>query len=211
MAYSRANPSPRYLDLVRAYECLHSEGDKINDIAAIDTFEGKSLVPHMQMIGAAVANLKLRTLLDYGCGKAMAYEKAERTLPDGRKLRGLKNIWGVDSIAFYDPGYAPYQKIPKGKFDGVVCTDVLEHCPEEDIDWIVGELFGYANKFVFCTVACYPAKKKLPSGENAHITIKKPGWWIDKIEAIAAGHPAVRYMTWLDILPNKQRCMTVQG
>ena len=210
MAYTRANPSPRYVDLVRAYETLHSEGDENNNIPATDMFDGRSLVPHMQMIGAAVENLKLRTRLDYGCGKATAYEKALLTLPDGRKLRGLKDIWGVDSITLYDPGYAPYRKVPMGKFDGVVCTDVLEHCPEEDIDWIVGELFGYADKFVFCTVACYPAKKKLPSGENAHITIKKPGWWMDKIEDVAAKHPGVRFLARLDIVP-QGRHLVIEG
>ena len=210
MAYTRANPSPRYVDLVRAYETLHSEGDENNNIPATDMFDGRSLVPHMQMIGAAVENLKLRTLLDYGCGKATAYEKALLTLPDGRKLRGLKDIWGVDSITLYDPGYAPYRKVPMGKFDGVVCTDVLEHCPEEDIDWIVGELFGYADKFVFCTVACYPARKKLPSGENAHITIKKPGWWMDKIEDVAAKHPAIRFLARLD-LARQGRHLVIEG
>lgn len=210
MAYSRANPSPRYVELVRAYEHLHNEGDKDNNVPAAEMFDGRSIGPHVQTIGAMVENLKLRTLLDYGCGKATAYEKVRLTFPDGRQVRGLKDIWGVDSITFYDPGYAPHRKVPEGKFDGVICTDVLEHCPEEDIDWIIADLFGYANKFVFCTIACYPAKKKLPSGENAHITIKKPGWWIDKIEEIAAKHAAVRFLAWLEIVP-QQRHLTIQG
>jgi hypothetical protein len=67
----------------------------------------------------------------------------------------------------------PFSALPEGRFDGVVCTDVLEHCPEEDLPWIVGELFGYARLFVFANVACYPAAKKLPNGENAHCTIRR--------------------------------------
>lgn len=57
-------------------------------------------------------------------------------MPDGRKINGLKDIWRVDSITLYDPGYEPYSTLPVGDFDGVICTDVLEHCPEEDIPWI---------------------------------------------------------------------------
>ncbi|MBI1986099.1 MAG: hypothetical protein HYS64_05380, partial [Rhodospirillales bacterium] len=148
----------------------------------------------INIIGGAVGRYGIRTILDYGCGKAIRYQEARMTLPDGRKLHGLKEIWGVDDIRLFDPGYAPYSTPPTGTYDGVICTDVLEHCPEEDIDWIVGELFGFANKFLFCTVACYPARKKLPSGENAHITLKSPGWWIDRVTAAAAKRPQVKYV-----------------
>src|ERR1051326_1125418 len=67
--------------------------------------------------------------------------------------------------------------LPTGRFDGVVCTDVLEHCPEEDLAWILEEIFSYAARFVYLNVACFPARKTLPSGENAHITIREPDWW----------------------------------
>ena len=83
----------------------------------------------------------------------------------------------MDYVACYDPSYAPFSLLPQGPFDGVICTDVLEHCPEEDLDWIVGELFGYANKFVFASIAGYPAMKTLPSGENAHCTVQPLAWW----------------------------------
>ena len=51
---------------------------------------------------------------------------------------------GTNSFAItcYDPGYEPHSRLPQGKFDGVLCTDVLEHCPQDDLEWIVGELFG---------------------------------------------------------------------
>ena len=209
MPYSRANPSPRYVELVETYKELHESGDKLNAVPAEDMFIGKSIVPHMKYIGEMVTGLKLRTLLDYGCGKAAAYEKAEVDLPDGRKIRGLKNIWGVDSITFYDPGYAPYRKVPKGRFDGVICTDVLEHCPEADIDWIMDELFGFAEKFLYCTIACYPAEKLLPNGDNAHETLKNPGWWIDRIADTSAKRPKVKYVFSLSL--HDSRLMVVQG
>jgi len=209
VAYSRANPSPRYLELLQAYKLLHQRGDALNRIAPEKTFDGRSLRPHVQFIRDAVEQCGLRTILDYGCGKAKAYAEAQLTLPNGRHLRGLKEIWGVNSIRLFDPGYAPYSEPPTGTYDGVVCTDVLEHCPEADIDWIIGELFAFAEKFLFVTIACYPAKKNLPSGENAHITLKNPGWWLDRIDAVAATRPQVRFVASLNLLNKRQ--MVVEG
>ncbi len=68
----------------------------------------------------------------------------------------------MKAIALYDPAYTPYMALPQGKFTmASICTDVLEHCPEQDIPWILSELFSYATRFVFANIACYPAKKTL--------------------------------------------------
>jgi len=93
------------------------------------------------------------------------------------RWNSMQEYWGVESIRCYDPGHPPFSVLPEGGFDAVICTDVLEHCPEEDLPWIVGELFGYARRFVFANVACYPAAKTLPNGENAHCTIRPVAFW----------------------------------
>ena len=53
----------------------------------------------------------------------------------------------------------------------------MEHCPEEDLPWIVDEIIGYAEKFAYFTVACFEARKQLQNGENAHCTVRPPAWW----------------------------------
>ncbi len=95
----------------------------------------------------------------------------------------------MSEIRCYDPGYAPFSELPEGDFDGVICTDVLEHCAEEDMGWILDELFGFARKFVFANVACFPARKTLPSGGNAHCTIKPAKWWDAQVGRAAAARP----------------------
>jgi hypothetical protein len=96
----------------------------------------------------------------------------------------------VDSVHCYDPCHAPYSTLPTERFDGVITTDVLEHCPEEDLDWIIGELFGFARKFVFASIAAYPALTHLPNGENAHCTVRPTGWWRERFQAAAGrGEP----------------------
>ena len=39
----------------------------------------------------------------------------------------------MKKIHLYDPGVEEYSIYPKNKHDGVICTDVLEHIPEDDI------------------------------------------------------------------------------
>ncbi len=75
----------------------------------------------------------------------------------------------------------------------MISTDVLEHITEPDLPWILDELFGYANKFVFANIACYPAKKSLPNGKNAHCTVREPDWWRGMIHAVAMRHTDVSY------------------
>ena len=71
-----------------------------------------------------------------------------------------------------------------------------EHCPEQDLPWIVDELFTYAKKFVFASVAGYPAGKLLPNGENAHCTQLDAAWWKNLFDTAAARHPQVSWEVW---------------
>jgi hypothetical protein len=185
MTYSRTNPSPRFLELLDQYAILHDAGDKLNGIDAEDTFDGRSLAPHAGAIQMVLGSTGSKTLLDYGCGKAEGYENFPIQLPDGSQVNGFGQMWGNPEITLYDPGYEKYSALPTGKFDCVICTDVLEHIPAEDLDWVIEEIFGFSQKVIFCTVALYPAKKVLPNGDNAHITLESPGWWLNKFEAIS--------------------------
>lgn len=72
----------------------------------------------------------------------------------------------------------------------MICTDVLEHCPEEDIPWIVDELFAFARKFVYANIACFPARKQLPSGGNAHCTVKPVKEQVSTTVIASATEPA---------------------
>jgi hypothetical protein len=144
-------------------------------------------------------------MLDYGSGKGKQYKPMPIRIPTGQRFNSVSELWGVLSVSCYDPGYTPFSKLPTGKFDGVISTDVWEHCPEEDLPWIVEEIFSYAKKFIFANVACYPALKILPNGENAHCTIKPKEWWAEMLKEIATRHPDIRYhviLEWREMQPN---------
>ena len=106
----------------------------------------------------------------------------------------------MQDVRCYDPCHEPFSRLPEEKFDGVLCTDVLEHCPEEDVPWILDEIFGYARRFVFANAACYPARKHLPNGENAHCTIREPAWWRERLCETSARHPGVLWEVWVQSL-----------
>lgn len=202
-ATSRAHPSSRYRELVQAYRDMHVRtGEPFLKIPAQSVFAGSSLFPHVERIRRLAAAHGASTLLDYGAGKGLQYA---RTIGEIRRSGvpyaipgdapgglSLPDYWGVQ-VACYDPAYPPFALRPEGRFDGVVCTDVLEHCPAEDVDWIVAELFESARRFVFAHVAVSAAKKRLPNGENAHVTVRSPGWWSDRFARASRSHPAVHF------------------
>jgi hypothetical protein len=202
MNYSRAHPSPRYLELLKLYRAMHEQGEIFLGVPAEKTFPGTSLPLQARRIRPLISSTGAQTILDYGSGKGKQYEPQMVLDEGGRQCPSVMDYWGIEEVVCYDPCYEPFIRLPEGKFDGVISTDVLEHCPEEDISWILGEMFAYAEKFVFANVACYPARKRLPNGENAHCTIRPPEWWKQLLDEIAARHPTVKWEVWVSHKPD---------
>ena len=191
--YTRDNPSPRYLELIGQYQQLHANGSPDHGIEAREMFPGQSLLEHINPLLELTHAFKFKTMMDYGCGKAMLYRpNNDIKLTDGRSFNSLQALLGVD-VTLYDPAYLPYAMRPQEQSDLVVCTDVLEHCSQEDVQWIVDDLFSYAREYLYANIACYPAAKQLPNGENAHCTIEDVEWWRSIVEQVARNHTTVAY------------------
>ena len=117
----------------------------------------------------------VETALDYGCGKfTMAKEFPQ------------VNWTG------YDPGIPERATKPNGKFDLVICTDVMEHVEEEFIDEVLREMVSYAKQVIFLEIACSPAHDKFMDGprkgEDVHISIHPPSWWEARVRALEGIH-----------------------
>jgi hypothetical protein len=200
MPFTRNNPSPRYTALISAYRSMHTNGEQFLGIPPEKTFPGQSLLPQVDRIKEHVVRTGAGSLLDYGAGKGQQYLPMSVRHACGTEWPSIQAYWGVESVTCYDPSYAPFSQLPTGQFDGVICTDVLEHCPEEDMPWILDELFRYSRRFVFANVACYPAKKRLPSGENAHCTIRPRAWWEALLVQVSECYPQVEWEVWVQSL-----------
>jgi hypothetical protein len=192
-SYSRLDPSPRFRMLGDLYKQAHEEGLKNREAAQV--FPGNSLADHVELVRTLAQRTGAKTMLDYGCGKAQLYKARDIRLPGGTMIPGVREFWGVDEVRLYDPGVGEYAQRPDGQqFDGLVSTDVLEHIPEEDIPWVLAECFAFARRFVYMNIASYPAKRILPNGWNAHVTIRPPQWWREQIETAARGWQGQAYV-----------------
>jgi len=173
----KLKPSEDYYDLLDSYKELHKEEGK---------FRGISLVPLVPTLINVIKENNSKTLLDYGCGKAIPYSKKEC------KSIGLKKpvqeLCNLDSFALYDPAYPKYSKLTKKKYDIVVCTDVMEHIAEQDIDWVLKDILSHSKKTVFLNISCQPALKHFKEGkfkgQNVHISVFDGVWWSDKVKNI---------------------------
>lgn len=122
-------------------------------------FSGSSLERYLTEIKHLIKKYDCKTLLDYGCGKAVHHKKP------------------LIDTTLYDPYYSPYSKKPDGTFDMVICTDVMEHIPEEEVGQILAQLINYTDRVLFLAISTVPAKKTFSNGVNVHLTIKPKEWW----------------------------------
>jgi len=136
--------------------------EQYREIHATKTYGASSekqlgfIYPHTLKLGT------VRTILDYGCGRS-------------RLVDWLAKLH--DATAFrYDPAIPQFSIIPGTAFDLALNTDVLEHIPEVDLDEVIGRIAGLSKR-VFFNISTVPAKAILPSGENAHCTVRPPQWW----------------------------------
>ena len=204
--YNRENPSQDYKELVTQYQILHTKG--LKDRPGNAFFNGISLAVHIEKLTKLMLLEGVKSLLDYGCGKALLYDDMKyKEMPiddNGQVLpKPLSKLWQLDYFSLYDPAYEKYSKLPKGKYDAVICTDVIEHIDEKDVDWILNEIFSYARKFVFLTIACYKALKTFKDGRNVHVNIKTPEHWTDKLLKLHDRHSHLNIHYSLDVLEDE--------
>lgn len=104
------------------------------------------------------------SILDYGAGQSNTGHL-------------LKMKTGIEDVIAYDPAVVGRNIRPERTFDTVICTDVMEHIPEEEIAGVLKDIHNYADKAAIFAIALREAAQTLPNGENAHCTVKPAEWW----------------------------------
>jgi SAM-dependent methyltransferase len=146
----------------KQYEILHGQGK----------FPGRSMLQYVPQIADLVAEFKSKKHLDYGCGEGRqwSHERAQ-------------NVIGIDIPTLYDPFTSAWNARPKDKFDGVICTDVMEHVPEDELKGVVEEIASFAEQWAFISVCCRPSKHmRFEDGTNIHVTIHPFAWWKEYLQ-----------------------------
>jgi len=130
-------------------------------------FRGLTMLEFDRSIGKLIGRFGAKTLLDYGSGKGEAWQT-------------LAPKMGIH-VTCYDPGVPRFAVLPERMFHGVICCDVLEHIPMENVAQALTEIFERAERFVWLSVCCRPAKKHFPDGTNMHVTVQPLDWWRARI------------------------------
>lgn len=143
-----SNPSAAYLAALEASKEIH-KGKQ---------FTGKFLRPHAPFIKEIIDRLGCKTVLDYGCGKGQQYEWV---IPSTGQT--IEQFWGVE-VTKYDPAWPPFAKEPEGKFDLVICTQMLGAIPVADREWVIDRLYGLAAKAIYVSERLGEARKSI--GDN---------------------------------------------
>ncbi len=169
--------SEYYYEVIEKYKLFHENGYKKDNIITPgeSTFLGYSLSKWILKIKEIIKINESDSLLDFGCGKGFLY-KTKFKIND-QEYRNLLDCWKLDDVYLYDPGVKEFSVYPVRKFDGLICTDVIEHIPEKDILQFIDNLFKLSNKFIFVVIATIPATKVFDDGNNIHLCLKTEEEW----------------------------------
>jgi hypothetical protein len=186
-------PSARYREYLELHATAHRSGltrryeDNTSSVHSGDeAFLGDEICRFAGMLQSMCTTTRAKHVLDFGCGKAKGYSNPIDV--GDCHYKNLYDVMGVDAAStfLYDPGVPEFATPPRNDqtFDLVVCTDVLEHIPEEDADLVLDYLFEKANKGVMLSISCSHALAFLQNGQNAHVNVQSPEWWSEKIDQL---------------------------
>ena len=175
--------SNQYNELINYYKQMAENGyNRVDGTFVKNVYSDAEPHKFADQLKKIVEFFDAKNGLDYGSGGS--------NLNKTKLANGVKFIdyIGLQKIQSFEPAR---NKKKKYKSDIVLCFDVLEHVFINDVPWVLNDLFKYATKCIVINVACYNAAALLPNGENAHITVRPPSWWLGQIECISSIHPDI--------------------
>lgn len=151
----------------KLYQTYHRESPK--------HFSGKINAHQTREITELVNWAKPKRLIDYGSGKGYQYLE-----------KRVHEAWGGLLPYCYDVGVIQLGKRPTGVFNGLICTDVMEHIDPDDVDEILNDAFSFLDvdgpAFAYFHISTRPAGKTFDDGENVHLCVRPGQWWDRKLD-----------------------------
>ena len=128
----------------------------------------KELLPKYNLVHDFVEKYSPGSLVDWGCAQ-------------GNLLNRLEQDFAIQELAGFDPGNPDYNTVPLGVYDCLVSCDVVEHFEPDELSKNLQLMQSKFLQAAYIIVACYPAKKILADGRNAHLIIENCAWWLHRI------------------------------
>lgn len=171
-------------ELLKMYKKMAREGyDRVDQQRVEVAFSDFELRAYRSQMLSIFNQHAVSTVLDYGSGgsdwRASGFDEASN--------QSAREYFKLDHAYRYEPAREVDER---QRVDCVVSFDVLEHLFISDVPSVLRDMFSYASKLIVLNVACYPAAAKLPNGENAHVTVRRPRWWKGMVDSISIEYPA---------------------
>lgn len=172
------------MDYAEEYRKILKGGDFLRDgkfttqnqFTVFDGGGAKPLINKLPMLISTYGG----NMLDYGCGKGLHWHKrviGGMNLPEllGEKLVGFRR---------YDPYHPLYCKRPNDRFDVVICSDVMEHVPINDVPNVLDDIndLTKSDGFVFFKISTKLSKNSFLDGSNMHITLLSEYEWDELVK-----------------------------
>jgi len=88
-----------------------------------------------------------------------------------------------------DPADPEHATLASAEFDGVVCAGGLDYLPDEDVPWVIDEMFRRARGFIHLTIYDDPPPRTLPDGTRLSGRRRGRAWWNTLCDTVGARHP----------------------
>ena len=96
-------------------------------------------------------------------------------------------------VSHYNPAWAPPARSGCAAADGVVCPETLDFLPDEDVPWLLEELFRHARHFVAVSVGAVPYERRLPPGPPLQGRVRSLSWWRMHLDSLNPRYPHVQW------------------
>jgi SAM-dependent methyltransferase len=124
--------------------------------------------------------------LDVGCGRANGVQYARQ---QGYDVYGCDissaavKCWKERRVNKYCR-VCPADNMPykDNEFDFVLCSEVMEHIPEENTVKTLKEIFRVGSDKFFFTIALTPEDIPIAGLVQSHINLHDPYWWVNKFQ-----------------------------
>ncbi len=161
--FSEARPSSQYSELV----------DRVGGASLIAAQTASRFeVEFTRRLEKALAESKGESLLEVGLGDDVALSS--------------------DASEHHRHSMLSPASMPRGN-DGVACAGLLEFLPDEDVPWVIDELFASAQRFVCVAVDNVAGERQLAEGGPLVRAVRDLSWWMEHFESSARRHPDLHW------------------
>lgn len=156
--------------------------------ATFAALRGEGIFAYAGVIKRIMLLTRAQTLLDYGSGQGFQYRERVVKAKAGHHHLTLAEFWGAQEIHCYDPAFSPFASLSNTVSDGVLVVNTLQYVPNDDLAWVVPEIFARACKFVFAVIGTPDAAEIDASGSTC--PERDVASWLALFQAAAslAGH-----------------------